>query len=300
MKAIVTGANGFVGSALIKKLIADGIEVLAIDVSFEKPNLPESDLIKKIETSVSSIGKSVSEIGRFEYELFYHFAWRGVNGPDKGNVDVQMENVRLTLACAKAAKELGCRKFLCAGTLAERNVESLSGLETTGPGMFYGAAKHAAHLLLETYCKSVGLDFVWMQFSNVYGPTNKTGNLISYTLNQLQKNEVASFGPARQPYDFIFADDLIEAVYRLGVTGTKRHFYFVGSGTPMILAEYLIRVGTVFGKPELIKIGERTDDGIRYSFGMLDNSDLTNEIGNYVSGSFDERIAYTIRNYGEC
>lgn len=297
MRVIVTGANGFVGSNLIEKLIANKTEVLAIDVSFANARLPESDLIVRRETSASDAGELVAAATGAEYDLFYHFAWRGVNGPDKGSMDVQIQNVGTTLQCAKAAKELGCKKFLCAGTLAERNVESLSDLKTAGPGMFYGAAKHAAHLLSETYCKSVGLDLVWMQFSNIYGPNNKTGNLIGYTLNQLQKGEAASFGPARQPYDFIFVDDLIEAVYRLGISGTKRNFYFIGSGTPMILADYLTKVGEAFGKPELIKIGERPDDGIRYSFDMLDNSDLVGDIGNYVSGSFDELIDYTIRNY---
>ncbi|MGI6377805.1 MAG: NAD-dependent epimerase/dehydratase family protein [Bacilli bacterium] len=297
MKAIVTGANGFVGSSLIKKLIANNIEVLAIDISFANSKLPKSDLIFKKEVSIENIQELAQEMNNRDYEFFYHFAWVGVNGPDKGNIDVQLQNIKMALLCAKVAKKLDCKKFLCAGTIAERNIESLPNLKKAGPGMFYGSAKHATHLLLETYCKNVGLNFIWMQFSNIYGPNNKTGNLISYTISQLQKNETASFGPARQPYDFIFVDDLIEAVYRLGIKETKQNFYFIGSGTPMILADYLIKVGYVFGKPELIKIGEKEDDGIKYSFNMLDNTNLVNDIGNYISGSFDELIHFTIQNY---
>ena len=55
-----------------------------------------------------------------------------------------------------------------------------------------------------------------MQFSNIYGVGNKTGNLVSYTLGELMAGKEAAFGPALQPYDFIYVDDLIEAVYRLG------------------------------------------------------------------------------------
>jgi nucleoside-diphosphate-sugar epimerase len=57
-----------------------------------------------------------------------------------------------------------------------------------------------------------------MQFSNIYGIGNNTGNLVSYTLGELILNKEANFGPALQPYDFIYVDDLIEAVYRLGKT----------------------------------------------------------------------------------
>lgn len=297
MKAIVTGANGFIGSNLIKKLVQNKIEVLAVDISFENSKLPKSELIVEKELSIDRIGELTNTIRIGEYDLFYHFAWAGVNGAAKGEIDIQLHNIQMSIGCAKAANKLKCKKILCAGTIAERNIESLSKIEKTGPGMFYGSAKYAAHILVETYCKSVGLDFIWMQFSNIYGPSNKTGNLISYTISQLKKGEVASFGPAQQPYDFVFIDDLIESVYRLGVKTTKHNFYFIGSGTPMILADYLLKIGEVFGKPELIRIGERMDDGIKYSFDMLDIKKLIEDIGDYVSGSFEQLIRFTIENY---
>ena len=297
MRAIVTGANGFVGSNLIKKLVENNINVLAIDISFANSRLPQSELIEKLEISIDDID-SLTNVDKYKnYDLFYHFAWIGVNGPEKGKIENQLKNIDMTIKCAKVAKELSIKKFLCAGTVAERNVESLSNLSSTGAGMFYGAAKHATHLMLETYCKNIGLDFVWMQFSNIYGPSNKTGNLISYTLNQLNNNEEATFGPAKQPYDFIFVDDLINAIYLLGINKTNKNYYFIGSGKPMILSEYLIKVGKVCNKEQLIKIGIRADDGIKYSFDMFDNKDLINDIGNYISMDFDEAIKYTIENY---
>lgn len=297
MKAIVTGANGFVGSNLIKKLVENNIEVLALDLSFACSKLPDSSLITTIEISIDNIENLVDYIKNNKYDLFYHFAWIGVNGPEKGKIENQLKNIEMTVKCAKVAKELDIKKFLCAGTVAERNVESLNSLSSIGAGMFYGSAKYATHLMLETYCKSIGLDFIWMQFSNIYGPSNKTGNLISYTLNQLKNNEEATFGPAKQPYDFIFVNDLINAIYLLGVKKTNHNYYFIGSGKAMILREYLIKVGKACNKEHLIKIGVRDDDGIKYSFDMFDNKDLINDIGNYISMDFDEAIKYTIEKY---
>ncbi len=49
----------------------------------------------------------------------------------------------------------------------------------------YGVAKHACRIILEDYCKNIAQQFVWMQFSNIYGVGNKTGNLVSYTLGEL-------------------------------------------------------------------------------------------------------------------
>ena len=70
MKAIVTGANGFVGSSLIKKLIANNIEVLAIDISFANSKLPKSDLIFKKEVSIENIQELAQEMNNRDYEFF--------------------------------------------------------------------------------------------------------------------------------------------------------------------------------------------------------------------------------------
>jgi nucleoside-diphosphate-sugar epimerase len=136
-----------------------------------------------------------------------------------------------------------------------------------------------------------------MQFSNIYGPNNKTGNLVSYTIGELTKGNGATFGPAKQPYDFIYVDDLIEAVLRLGEKNTSKNCYFIGSGEPRILKEYLLEIGHQYGNEELIKIGVRPDDGIAYTMDMFNTKPLVNDIGNYVSKSFTERIQYTIDNF---
>lgn len=296
-KIIVTGANGFIGSELIKKCVENDIEVVAIDISFEPSHLPDSKYIYKINSDLENIDELINLIPINEYDAFYHMAWSGVNGERKADPLVQINNMELAIKCATVAKKISVKKFLCAGTVAEKSVDSLNNLECTSGGMMYGVAKHCTHLILETYCKNIGLDFVWMQFSNIYGPKNKTGNLISYTIEELKNDREASFGPALQPYDFILVDDLINAIYKLGQNQTDKHFYFIGSGKPRILKEYLFEIGVQCKKEELINVGVRPDDGIKYSFDMFDIETLCSDIGEYVSMSFEEGIKYTLENY---
>ena len=294
---IVTGANGFIGSSLIRKLIDKNTRVIALDISFANTKLPESNLITAIETGLDNAQQLVECIPAGEYDAFYHFAWAGVNGPAKADPVIQLKNAEMAMNCAAAAKKHGCKKFLCAGTIAERAAESLNRLEKTSGGMLYGVAKRCTHLMLETYCKNIGLDFIWMQFSNIYGPSNKTGNLVSYTIGQLKNGTEATFGPAMQPYDFIYVEDLIEAVMRLGEKDTQRNCYFIGSGAPRLLKDYLIEIGKIYGREDLIKIGVRPDDGIRYTMEMFDASPLKEAIGKYVTKNFTEGIQYTLENY---
>lgn len=292
--AIVTGANGFIGSTLIKKLVDNNVNVLAIDISFSPSHLPESDLVARLETYIVSAEDLVKKIPQGEYDAFYHFAWAGVNGTVKADPIAQIKNIEMAAICMTACKQIGCKKFLCAGTIAEQSVISLPHLEKTSGGMMYGIAKHCTHLMLENYSKNIGQPFVWMQLSNIYGPGNKTGNLVSYTLIELLAGKNPSFGPANQPYDFVSVDDTIEAIYRLGSQETKRVAYYLGSGEPRLLKDYLMAIGKALNCPERIGIGLRPDDGIRYSFEMFDATAAISDIGNYITKSFEDGIDETI------
>ena len=172
---IVTGGNGFIGSSLIKKLVANGVNVVAVDITFAGDRLPESEFITKIESGVDvSLAKKIPS---GEYDAFYHLAWRGVNGADKADPTVQLANIQMAVDCVNISKQLNVKKYLCAGTVAENATFSLPNLEKTSGGMMYGVAKHACRLILEDYCKNIGQQFVWMQFSNIYGVGNKTETL---------------------------------------------------------------------------------------------------------------------------
>lgn len=314
---IIAGASGFIGESLIRRFINEDVHIWAIGRTFKSDIFYTSDKIKVINSdedvlsllsdyTVQSEQQSNSKEYKnrqhqdkqnFQiYDLFYNFAWQGVNGPEKTDYNVQLNNIKLALNYAELAHSLGCKKYLCAGTIAERAVDSLPFLETTTGGMLYSATKLCTRILLETYCKRIGLNFVWIQFANIYGPRNKTGNLVSYTIDQLLKCEEATFGPALQPYDFLYVDDLIEAIYRLGIGKTKGNFYYIGSGHPRILKEYLLEIGNIMKKQELIKIGKRSDDGIIYTEEMFDISSMVNDVGFIPKIDFTEGINLTLKS----
>ncbi len=296
-RVIVTGANGFIGRALIEKLIKEKVHILAIDIVFQENSLWGNLYVTKMPIDLNDLSQ-LEKIPNDTYDAFYHLAWRGINGVDKADPMVQLMNIQMTIRCADIAKKRECKKFLCAGTIAEKAVNSLNVIKRASGGMMYGVAKHSTHLLLEAYCKNIGMDFIWMQFSNIYGVNNKTGNLVSYTLGELWKDKEAYFGPALQPYDFIFLEDLVEAVYRLGNVITSQNFYFIGSGKPRILKDYLMEIGELCNKKNLIKIGTYPDDGIVYTLDMFDTSLLIKEIGEYVTWSFTEGIIHIITKQG--
>ena len=297
-RVIISGANGFIGSSLVKKFYNNGYEVIALIKDRKEKVSHIADYATIIYSELSDIESLIEQLKSSKKTIFYHLAWIGVNGQQKASYESQIQNIKMTCDCITIAKNIGCTKFLCSGTIAERAIESFKTLDNIGGGMMYAVSKQSTYLFTEMICKNVELDYVWMQFSNIYGPSNKTGNLVSYTLGQLFNDEEATFGPASQPYDFIYVEDLIDAAYKLGIAEKLTHNkYFIGSGKPRLLKEYLLEIGKISNKEDLIKIGVRPDDGIKYTFEMFDTTQLTDDIGEYISKDFSDGIKYTIENY---
>ena len=297
-RVIISGANGFIGSSLVKKFFNEGYEVIALIKDREEKVSHIENYATIIYSELSNVDTLTKQLRSSKKTIFYHLAWIGVNGKEKASYEAQIQNIKMTCDCITIAKNVGCERFLCAGTIAERAIESFQYLNSIGAGMMYAVSKQSAHLFTEMLCKNLKLDYVWMQFSNIYGPANKTGNLVSYTLEQVLNGAEATFGPASQPYDFIYVDDLVDAVYKLGVAERLNYNnYFIGSGKPRLLKEYLLEIGRASNREDLIKLGARPDDGIKYTLEMFDTRRLINDIGDYTSYDFSDGIKYTIENY---
>ena len=66
---IVTGANGFIGSTLVNNLLKNGVKVVAIDISFTAPRIPDCDKVIKLEVGLDDVEKLIELIPAAESKL---------------------------------------------------------------------------------------------------------------------------------------------------------------------------------------------------------------------------------------
>ena len=295
-RAIVTGANGFVGTWLVKELVQKNVDVVAV-IKDEKENITELKALDRVEIVYCELKdiKSLAEKNLEGADCFYHLAWVGAGGKLRADYRIQLDNARYSCDAAYAAKQIGCRKFLAAGTITENIVDDIVCMDQVSQNMMYGICKKTTHLLLDTYCQTIGLPLVWMQFSNIYGPGNLSGNLISYTMTELMNGRRPTYSRGTQPYDFIYIKDLAAAAYSLGEKEVPLKSYFLGSGESRRLCDYLSEIPQILGNDVEIGIGERPEDGVRYSEEWFDISDLRRDTGFAAEYSFEEGIRETYR-----
>lgn len=240
---VVTGANGFIGSAVINELIKNNIKVYAVHRKNSFKNIPKSNNVINIECDLLNLS-NLSNLIKDNVDTFYHFAWNGSGVEFRADTKLQLQNVQWTIDALNVAKELGCSRFLGVGTIMEH--ETISGAYTQGnrPGLgyIYGGAKLAAHTMCMSVANKIGIDLVWCKITNAYGVGEISSRMVNTTIKKIIKGECPQFTSGTQTYDFVYIDDVARAFYLIGQNGKPFNDYIIGSGEAKPLKEFLLEM----------------------------------------------------------
>lgn len=296
--AVITGATGVIGRALLSVCFEAGYEVLAV----VHRNSPRASGLNKIEhcqvlyLDFPEYDRAMEEMQKQNiategYELFFHLAWRAPFGKDRENLPLQLENVKASLAAVRFAKALGCSTFVGAGSQAEygRVKGKLSPDTATLPETGYGVAKLCAGQMTQLACQQAGLKHIWTRILSVYGPYDGKQSLISIAVNSMLKGEETEFTPCDQIWDYIYADDAARALLLVAQKGEHGNVYVVGSGEAHPLKEYIQKIAEITGYKREIGFGRRPYNDKQVMYLQADITELQ-KLGFEPKVSFEEGI----------
>lgn len=241
-RAIVTGATGAVGSALIKELIDNNIEVLVIcrEDSKRNENIPKHNLVNRLYCDLSNFSEIHNETQK-KWDVFYHFAWMGTTGKERNDMYLQNSNVKYALDAVKVAKEFGCDKFIGAGSQAEYG--RVNGILKSGTPTFpengYGIAKLCAGLMTRELAHQLGMEHNWVRILSVYGPNDGSQSMVMSTIKKLKNNQIPNFTKGEQLWDYLYSGDAAVAFRLISEKGIDGKTYVLGSGNVKPLYEYI-------------------------------------------------------------
>ncbi len=242
MKWLITGGCGFLGTSLIRNLseekghsvrVLDNLTVGTRDdltkvTDFEELNPTQLNAVQKVEDFKCElvVGDILDEDLAMDVckgaDVIVHFAANtgvpvSVAHPRKDC----LANVLGTFNFLESARQNSIKRFVFASSGAPTGeVEPPIHEELPAhPVSPYGASKLAGEGYCSAYFKSYGVDTVALRFGNVYGPgsLHKSSVVAKFIRQALEGETLEIYGDGTQTRDFIYIDDLIEAV-RLAAT----------------------------------------------------------------------------------
>lgn len=293
---IITGADGFVGSYTVNYFLEQGCHVLALDMG-EKPNrLAEHPALtyRKCDISDAAALETVAEAG--VYDTFIHFAWAGSAGPARVDYNLQMKNALTTVECLKIAKKLGCKRFVCAGSIMEKEVEAAVHDQGSRPGMgyIYGMGKHIAHCLCKSVAVEQGIELVWPMITNAYGAGELSPRFVNTTIRKIIKGEPLQFTAGTQSYDFVYVTDVARAFYLIAKNGKPFCEYMIGSSNARPLKEFIIEMVASLAPDRQPIFGDIPFTGTNMPLSTFDCSDTEADCGFRAGISFAEGTRMTM------
>lgn len=215
---LVTGAAGFIGSALAQKLLYAGHRVVSIDnlSTGYSDNIPEGVEFFNADCQGANVYK---QLPNEAYDAIFHIAGQssGEISFDDPFYDLQT-NTESTLHLLKFALSVGCNRLIYASSMSVYGVaidHPVPEKKDAFPESFYGVGKLASEHYLRIY-EQYGVRSTSLRLFNVYGPGQNLKNMRQgmvsiYLAQMIKKNHIHVKGSAERYRDFIYIDDVIDA-----------------------------------------------------------------------------------------
>ncbi len=293
--AIISGATGAIGRALILELCKNGVHVLAlVRTGARIENLPTHPLLTVKLCALSELNALKPDTGQ-EFDVFYHLAWAGTAGRARDDTALQIANISYAADAVLAAKRLGCRRFIGVGSQAEYGhvAVALQPEAPTFPETAYGAAKLAAGQLTRLLAAQHCLSHTWVRVLSVYGPADGVGSLISTAIRSMLLGQAPRLTAATQMWDYLYAADAARALYLLGLGTETGKVYVLGSGKARMLREYIEELRDVVAPGLPLRFGEIPYSPNQVMHLQADINALTRDTGWRPRISFSDGIRET-------
>lgn len=300
MNILVTGGYGFIGSRIAERFYKENHHVFIIDNlhSGKKENI---DFKHRSYIGDVADEKCESFFKSYSFEVVIHCA---AQTSEERSVEEPFEdsstNILGLINMLNLSRKYGVKKFVfcsSASVYGKDLSKPLKEEDKLDPVSPYGINKMNGELYCRKWQELYGLSSLILRFSNVYGPRQQVSaesDVVSlYTAKLLKQEETPYFGTGVQVHDYIYINDVAEAVYR-GVANNLSGIYNVSNN--MQTSDEEVTAGLTNGEPQKpLEFLEPKPGSIASS--QLDNTKLKEDLDWVPKVSLEEGLKATLDYY---
>jgi nucleoside-diphosphate-sugar epimerase len=301
--ALVSGANGFIGKSMTKKLLNEGLDVYAIVTDASAMDDIKSNHLHVFQLFFPDYGKIHSLIST-KIDLAFHFAWSGLNGPELKNYHQQLDDISYSMMFFEECQKLGVKKFFFASSMNTLETRSyIRHAETFEKPRFtlvHSGSKMLTEIFLKVFGANAGVSVNVGLIAMAFGPGNRSKMVTNVVLSKLQNGISPALVAGNNRYDLIFIDDIVDAFWAMAVSGVANKTYYIGHSEITTFKELFTRIGAIVNPNVKLLFGEYPDDN-NLDYSEIDTSALTKDTGWKPSANFEKSIKETalfVKNCG--
>lgn len=217
---LVTGAAGFIGSAIAEKLLKKGNKVVTIDnlSTGKKEAIPNGCIFIEGNDYDTTV---IEKLESYKFDSIIHIA-----GQSSGEISFEnpvydlQTNTQSTLMLLNYAKKTGCKEFIFASSMStygDQDPSLVSETTPTVPKSFYAVGKLASENYMRIYSEMYGIKCTALRFFNVFGIGQNMDNLKQgmasiYLAMAINNHHITVKGSKNRFRDFVYIDDIVNAV----------------------------------------------------------------------------------------
>lgn len=294
-KVIITGASGFIGKALTKKLLDEGITVFAVVRNKLKlTDFAHYDNLKIIECEMNNYKTLNEKISNKNFDVFFHLAWDGMSGKDLSDYTKQISNILFTADAITAAKGLKAKKFVFTNSVNYYEVENylVNRIYNVRPASIYGASKYFSEFINQILTEQDKIEYNSILLGKAFGIGDNSQTLPNFFITSLLKGECPDLVKGDYLYDWIFIDDVVDGIIAVAKNGKNRKMYYVGHRKIDLLKNILINVRNIIAPNIKLKLGTYKDIGYP-DYNKIDLEACYMDTGFEAKADFKESILKT-------
>lgn len=296
---IITGATSFIAVELIKKLVQNNYNVYAIvrPNSININRIPRHENIQIIELDMRDI-EQILNMNIPQVYACFHFAWEGIRGGDRNNIDLQYSNYMMSCSCISVLKELGINKFIGIGSQAE--YEETEGIITETSKVFsdseYGKMKIKTYEYGIQAALSSSMIFIWTRLFSVYGSNDYVQSLVKMCIHKMIQCETIKLSPCEHLWNYVYVSDVADLFLLLLEKCEYNAVYNVASDDTRKLKSFIYQIYNLIDSKSRLEFGAVPYKNNIIPYGMNPSIDKSkNELGWYPKTTFEEGIRKIIK-----
>lgn len=242
-KVLLTGATGFLGSAIAEELLFKGYKLLLTkrktsDLWRTADFLGDFDWVNTDNENWISIAID------FKPEIIVNLAWSGVSSTKREDWLAQVSNIQFQQELLEIAKLSNTSLFVGFGSQAEYGLFDgmINESHVLKPVSSYGIVKVACSNILKEFCEINNIKWRWFRVFSVYGEMEGDNWLLSSVINKLFNNESVDLTGCEQRYAYLYIKDFAKAFINTLQVDKESGVYNFSSSKSITLKELLLLV----------------------------------------------------------